>query len=71
VDLAHTVRSHGEVDAVLAEAVAAGGTLQRRAQSADWGGYSGYPRDPDGQLWEIAWTPHFPLDAAGGIRLPD
>jgi hypothetical protein len=71
VTLAHNVRSQGEVDAVLAEAVAAGGTLQRPAQAADWGGYSGYLRDPDGHLWEIAWNPHFPLDAAGGIRLPD
>ena len=28
-------------------------------------GYSGYVRDLDGQLWEVAWNPRFPLDEAG------
>lgn len=24
-----------------------------------WGGYSGYFKDPDGHLWEVAHNPHF------------
>jgi uncharacterized glyoxalase superfamily protein PhnB len=57
--LAHNVRSKEDVDATLAEAVAAGATLQKAAHEADWGGYSGYFADPDGHLWEVAWNPHF------------
>jgi len=59
VTLAHNVRSREEVDATIAQAVAAGATLQKQAVDADWGGYSGYFADPDGHLWEGAWNPHF------------
>ena len=24
-----------------------------------WVGYSGYFKDPDGYLWEVAYNPHF------------
>jgi uncharacterized glyoxalase superfamily protein PhnB len=27
-------------------------------QEVFWGGYSGYVRDLDGHLWEIAWNPY-------------
>ena len=59
VTLAHNVRSKGEVDELLAVAVAAGATLVKAAQDTFWGGYSGYFADPEGYLWEIAWNPHF------------
>ena len=55
--LAHNVRSKGEVDAVLARAEAAGARLRCPAQEKPWGGYAGYFSDPDGHLWEVAWTP--------------
>jgi hypothetical protein len=70
VALAHNVRSEPEVEAVLKEAVAAGGRIVKPAQRAFWGGYSGYFADPDGHLWEVAHNPGFPLDAAGRIELP-
>jgi len=57
VALAQNQRSKEEVDAVLAEAVAAGATLAKPAQEVFWGGYSGYFADPDGHLWEVAWNP--------------
>ena len=57
--LAHNVRSEEEVDRTLEEAVAAGATLLKPAQKVFWGGYSGYFRDPDGFLWEVAHNPHF------------
>ena len=60
--LAHNVRSREEVDRVLAEAVRAGARLVKPAHDASWGGYSGYFSDPDGFLWEVAWSPYFPLD---------
>ena len=55
--LAHNVASPEEVDAVLAEAVAAGATLQKPGQQVFWGGYSGYFADLDGFLWEVAYNP--------------
>jgi uncharacterized protein len=69
--IAYNTRSKEEVDAVLAEAESAGGEIVKRAQTAFWGGYSGYFRDPDGHLWEVAWNPGFPIDANGAVRLPD
>ncbi|HEX2864377.1 MAG TPA: VOC family protein [Deinococcales bacterium] len=68
--LAHNVRSRAEVDALLAAAVAAGARLVKPGQEMTWGGYSGYFADPDGFLWEVAWNPGFPLDAAGALTVP-
>jgi catechol 2,3-dioxygenase-like lactoylglutathione lyase family enzyme len=59
--LAHNVASPEEVDKVLEHAIAAGATLRKPAQKAEWGGYSGYFADPDGFLWEVAWNPDFDL----------
>ena len=70
VALAHNVASEGEVQAVLTEAVAAGGRIVKPAQRAFWGGLTGYFADPDGHLWEVAHNPGFALDAEGRIQLP-
>lgn len=70
VALAHNVRSEAEVAEVLAEAEAAGATIVKPSERAFWGGQSGYFADPDGHLWEVAYNPFFPFDAAGRIVLP-
>ena len=70
VAVAHNVREKGEVDVVIAEAVAAGGRLIKAAIDTNWGGRSGYFADPDGHLWEVAWNPHFPLSADGALSVP-
>ena len=70
VTIAHNLGSEAEVDAALAEAVAAGAQLLKPAQKVFWGGYSGYFADPDGHAWEVAFNPFFPLDAAGNLVLP-
>lgn len=70
VTIAQNQRSKAEVDAVIAAAVEAGGTLLKPAQDVFWGGYSGYFADPDGHPWEIAWNPFFPMDETGGLILP-
>ncbi|MGD2137125.1 MAG: VOC family protein [Gammaproteobacteria bacterium] len=57
--LAHNVTSEAAVDRVIEQALAAGATLTKPAQKASWGGYSGYFRDPDGHLWEVAHNPFF------------
>jgi catechol 2,3-dioxygenase-like lactoylglutathione lyase family enzyme len=69
--LAFNARNREEVDAVLAEAQAAGAKLVKPAQEAFWGGYSGYFSDPDGFLWEVAWNPFFQIAEDGSIRIPD
>lgn len=58
--LGHNVASREEVDAVMAEATAAGATITDPARERAWGGYSGHFQDPDGHVWEIAWNPSFP-----------
>lgn len=61
--LAHNVSSRDEVDAVMAQAAAAGGRIVKPAQDTFWGGYAGYFQDPDQHLWEVAWNPQWVLDA--------
>ena len=57
VTLAHNTRSRDEVDAVMAQAVTAGGRAVKPAQETFYGGYAGYFQDPDGHLWEVAYNP--------------
>ncbi|MDE3187641.1 MAG: VOC family protein [Acidobacteriota bacterium] len=71
VALAYNARSRDEVDAVLADAKAAGATILKPAEQAFWGGYSGYFSDPDGFPWEVAWNPSFVIAEDGSVRLPD
>ena len=59
VTLAHNLASRGEVDALYAEALAAGATATKRPAPTSWGGYSGYFQDPEGHFWEVAHNPHF------------
>lgn len=61
VVLAINVESEAEVDRVLAYAVDAGATALQPAHRMDWGGYSGYFADPDGNAWEVAFNPGWPL----------
>jgi len=69
ITLAHNVRSPEEVDAVLAEAARAGGTIGRPGASTFWGGYSGVFLDPDGHPWEVAHNPHWTIADDGSTRL--
>ena len=71
VTLAHNVRSPEEVDAVLAEAEAAGATMARRGAETFWGGYSGLFIDPEGHPWEVAHNPGWSLAEDGSVRLQD
>ncbi|MBU1237777.1 MAG: VOC family protein [Gammaproteobacteria bacterium] len=57
VCLAHNVASRTEVDAVMAQAKAAGAVIVKPAQDTFWGGYAGYFQDPDQHLWEVTWNP--------------
>jgi uncharacterized protein len=69
VTLAHNVPSPAEVDAVLAEADAAGAAIARAGAETFWGGYSGVFIDLDGHPWEIAHNPHWTLADDGSVSL--
>lgn len=70
VSLAINLESPAQVDAALDAATAAGATLVKPPQETSWGGYSGYFADPDGNLWEVAHNPYWPLDESGLPVLP-
>lgn len=61
--IGHLVAAREDVDAVLAEAEAAGATLTEAPRERPWGIYSGYFRDPDGHLWEVIWNPRYTASA--------
>ncbi len=69
IALAYNTRSKEDVDSVLTEAKAAGGTIVKAAEDVFWGGYSGYFTDPDGHLWEVAWNPFATLDEMGNFLI--
>jgi catechol 2,3-dioxygenase-like lactoylglutathione lyase family enzyme len=69
VTLAYNVSSPEEVDAVLAEARAAGATIGRPGETTFWGGYSGVFVDPDGHPWEVAHNPAWVITSDGATRL--
>jgi catechol 2,3-dioxygenase-like lactoylglutathione lyase family enzyme len=71
VTISQNVRQKADVDAALKAAERAGGTILKPAQDVFWGGYSGYFADPDGHPWEVAWNPHWPLDANDRVDLPE
>jgi catechol 2,3-dioxygenase-like lactoylglutathione lyase family enzyme len=55
--IGHMVPMRADVDALLAQAEAAGATLPDCPHDRPWGIYSGYFRDLDGHLWEVIWNP--------------
>ena len=69
ITLAYNTRSPAEVDAVLAEAEAAGAEIKRPGAPTFWGGYSGVFADPDGHAWEVAHNPHWQLAEDGSVSL--
>jgi uncharacterized protein len=60
--LGYFADSRQEVDDVLAQAVAAGGTVHGPTHERPWGIYAGHFSDPDGHLWEVL---HFASPSGG------
>ncbi|MFL5825325.1 MAG: VOC family protein [Thermoleophilaceae bacterium] len=69
ITLAHNVRSPAEVDAVIAEAEAAGATITRRPGDTFYGGYSGVFLDLDGYPWEVAHNPRWTIADDGSVTI--
>lgn len=57
--IGHNVPTKKAVDAVMEQAQQAGARIVKPAHDTFWGGFAGYFQDPDGHLWEVAWTPQF------------
>lgn len=56
-----------EVDRQMEQALAAGATLTSAIRDRDGGLYSGYFTDPEGNGWELVWSPHMAADANGAL----
>jgi catechol 2,3-dioxygenase-like lactoylglutathione lyase family enzyme len=69
IEIAHNVRTPGEVAEVLAAAEAAGGSIVRPAEVAVWGGTSGAFADPEGYVWEIAHNPGWSMADDGAVSI--
>lgn len=59
ITLGVNVDSPDAVDQAFRSALAAGAEAVADPVKREWGGYSGYIADPEGNRWEIAWAPEF------------
>ncbi|MGE2835546.1 VOC family protein [Mycobacterium sp. SMC-4] len=69
ITIAINQRTEADVDAVLAQAEAAGATILKAAERVFWGGYSGYFADPDGHVWEVAFNPQWTINEDGTLSM--
>lgn len=67
--ISYNATSPEEVDTVLQEAERFGASIVKPAQKVFWGGYSGYFKDLDGYLFEVAYNPYWQLDSEGKLLL--
>lgn len=67
--ISYNAKSEKEVDDVLAQVKKLGAKIIKPAQKVYWGGYSGYFKDLDGHLFEVAYNPFWPLDERDNVVL--
>ncbi|HEX3839711.1 MAG TPA: VOC family protein [Acidimicrobiales bacterium] len=67
--LAQVVETEDQVTATLAAVEAAGGTILKAGQWADFGGFHGYFADPSGFRWEIATNPGWSVGPDGEVAI--
>ena len=61
--ISYNATSEEEVDTVMQEAERLGATVVKPAQKVFWGGYSGYFKDLDGYVFEVAYNPFWEIDS--------
>lgn len=71
ITFGHCVRKRELVDEILKQALAAGGKIVKPAKEASWGGYSGYFADPDGYLWEVAYSDRWTFNPDGSVKVDE
>jgi uncharacterized glyoxalase superfamily protein PhnB len=69
--ISYNAKSEQEVDEVLKEVAKLGATIIKPAQKVFWGGYSGYFKDLDGHLFEVAHNPFWKFDDHDNLILTD
>jgi len=69
VTISYNAKSEKEVDDVLSEVEKLGATIIKPAQKVFWGGYSGYFKDLDGYVIEVAYNPFWELDENDDLLL--
>lgn len=62
ITIAYNVKEKDEVDETLKLAKSLGAKILKEAEHVFWGGYSGYFMDPDGYIFEVAYSEHFTYD---------
>jgi len=67
--LAQILDTEDQVTATLEAAEAAGATILKSGQPADFGGFHGYFADPSGFRWEIATNPGWSLGPDGKVAI--
>lgn len=70
ITLSYNAKSEQEVDQVMGEVKMLGATIVKPPQKVFWGGYSGYFKDPDCHLIEVAFNPLWKLDRDNNLDLP-
>jgi predicted lactoylglutathione lyase len=70
ISLSYNAKSEKEVNEVLRQVEKLGATIVKPAQKVFWGGYSGYFKDLDGHLFEVAYNPFWELDENDNVRFP-
>lgn len=68
--LAFNARSIEEVDGIFDRLGKASVRVPKPPHKTYWGGYSGYFADPEGNAWEVAFNPFWPMDEAGRVTVP-
>ena len=69
ITISHNTKSEKEVDEVLEKVAKLGATIVKPAQKVYWGGYSGYFKDLDGHLFEVAYNPFWEFDENDNLKL--
>lgn len=70
VTISHNVDSPEEVRSIVDTMAAAGGTVLKKPQPAEFGGiFHAHLRDPNGIIWEIAHNPTWHISEDGTVSL--
>lgn len=69
MSLAQVVTDEDEVVAVCERARAAGATILKEPQAADFGGFHCYFADPSGFHWEVSTNPGWQVDEHGRVTI--
>ena len=67
--ISYNAKSEGEVDEVLKQVEKLGAKIIKPAQKVYWGGYSGYFKDLDGYIFEVAFNPFWEMDENDNLKL--